>query len=53
MRSDDHTGRHMQVPAVPLSGSAHMPFLLQSSLDAQLVLHAPAVASQAYGAHDV
>jgi len=30
-----------------------MLFLPQSVLDAQLVLHAPAVASQANGAHDV
>ena len=43
----------MQVPAVPPSGSAQVFFLPQSSLDAQLVLQAPAVASQAYGAHGV
>jgi hypothetical protein len=43
----------MQMPAVPPSGSAHMLFIWQSALDAQLVLHAPAVASQAYGAHEV
>jgi hypothetical protein len=43
----------MQVPTVPPSGSAHMFIMWQSALDAQLVLHAPAVASQAYGAHDV
>ena len=41
----------MQVPAVPPSGSAHLFFLPQSSLDAQLVLHAPATASQANGPH--
>ena len=43
----------MQVPTVPPSGSAHVFFLPQSSLDAQLVSHAPAVALQAYGAHGV
>jgi len=41
----------MQVPAVPPSDSAQVFFLPQSSLVAQLVLHAPAVASQANGAH--
>jgi hypothetical protein len=29
-----------------------MLFMPQSAFDAQLVVHAPAVASQAYGAHD-
>jgi hypothetical protein len=44
----------MQVPTAPPSGSAHMLIMPpQSALDAQLVLHAPAVASQAYGAHDI
>ena len=43
----------MQVPTVPPSGSAQVFFFSQSSLDAQLVLHAPAMASQAYGAHDL
>jgi hypothetical protein len=43
----------MHVPAVPPSGSAHVFFFPQSSLDAQLVLQAPAVASQANGAHGV
>ena len=37
---------------MPPSDSAHVFFLPQSSLVAQLVLHAPAVASQANGAHD-
>jgi hypothetical protein len=41
----------MQVPAVPPSRSSQLFCLPQSSLDAQLVLHAPAVASQANGAH--
>ena len=39
--------RQMQVPTVPPSASAQVFFLLQSALDAQLVLQAPAVASQA------
>ena len=43
----------MQVPTAPPSASAHVFFLLQSALDAQLVLHAAAVASQAYDPHDV
>ena len=43
----------MQVPTVPPSASAQVFFLLQSALDAQLDLHAPAVASQAYAPHDV
>ncbi len=43
----------MQVPTVPPSGSAQLVFLPQSSLDAQLVLHAPATVSQANGAHGV
>jgi len=41
----------MQVPAAPPSGNVQVFFLPQSSLDAQLVLQAPAVVSQAYGAH--
>ena len=41
----------MQVPAVLPSGNVQVFFLPQSSLDAQLVLHAPAVASHANGAH--
>ena len=43
----------MQVPTAPPSASAHVFFLLQSALDAQLVLHAAAVASQAYAPHEV
>lgn len=43
----------MQAPAVPPSGSAQVLFLLQSALEAHLVVQAPAVASQAYGAHDI
>jgi len=41
----------LQVPTVPPSGSTQLFFLPQSSLDAQLVLHAPATASQANGMH--
>ena len=43
----------MQVPTVPPSGSAHMLIMWQSTFDAQLILQAPAVASQAYGAHGI
>jgi hypothetical protein len=43
----------MQVPAVPPSGNVQVFFLPQSSLDAQLVLQAPAVASQANGAQGI
>jgi len=43
----------MQVPAVLPSGRAQLFFLPQSALEAQLVLQAPALASQAYVPHDV
>ena len=44
---------HMQVPAVAPAGSAQVFILPQSASESQLVLHAPAVASQAYDPHDV
>jgi len=43
----------MQVPTVPPSASAHVFVFAQSALDAQLVLQAPALASQANEPHDV
>jgi len=43
----------MQLPTVPPSASAQLFFLLQSALEAQLVLQVAVVASQAYAPHDV
>jgi hypothetical protein len=43
----------MQLPAVPPSANVQVFFMWQSALEAQLVLQAPALASQAYFPQDV